>query len=370
MKESGFVGSIVQSFLKLWHRLVEPSLELNEDDRPLSHVLNGALLALVIVGGIAQIEYIIRRNQIRTPDLIVIAALILFVAAYGLNRRGYLMTAITLVFSAFIAGTFAALVLQPEITRSAPLLFYLIIPLLMGEFFLSLRGYIVTAGIILTGILGLVFMGLNVIDLFSFFLLFSTLIGIASFHRRRIQKQRQTSLRENEERYRSVISAMAEGIMVQTSDGTIQTFNTSAERMLGLTVDQFQGHSQLDPLWRAIHEDGSDFLSEDYPAVVTLHTGQPQKNVIMGVHKPDGSLTWVSSNTQPVFQTNDSLPSIVVTTFTDITREHSLLADEKRHARQMKLLNEIINAALETSDFKQMLQAFADRLGDMLEADG
>lgn len=90
----------------------------------------------------------------------------------------------------------------------------------------------------------------------------------------------------------------------------------------------------------------------------------------MGVHQPNGRLTWISINTQPLFQDSKTLPSVVVATFTDITREHNLLADEKRHTRQMKLLNEIINAALETSDFKQMLQTFADRLGDMLEADG
>jgi diguanylate cyclase (GGDEF)-like protein len=90
----------------------------------------------------------------------------------------------------------------------------------------------------------------------------------------------------------------------------------------------------------------------------------------MGVNKPDRSLTWISINTQPLFQTDEQLPSTVVATFTDITREHNLLADEKRHARQMRLLNDIINTALETSDFKQMLQSFADRLGDLLEADG
>ena len=116
--------------------------------------------------------------------------------------------------------------------------------------------------------------------------------------------------------------------------------------------------------------DGSDFPLEEYATTVTLRTGQPEMGVIMGVHKPDGSLTWISTNTQPLFQNDPSRPSAVVATFTDITREHNLLADEKRHTRQMKLLNEIINTALETSDFKQMLQIFADRLGDLLEADG
>ena len=200
MKESGFASSMIQSIPKLWHRLVEPSPELDEENRPLSRVLNGMLLILVIVGGIGQTEYIIRQDQINPSDIIVITVLLLFGVAYGLNRTGYFMPAITLVLGAFIGGTFATLVLNYVGIHNASLLFYLIIPLLMGEFFLSLRGYSVTAGLILTGILGLVFIGLEVVDLFSFFLIFSTLIGLGSFHRRRIQRERQASLREKEER--------------------------------------------------------------------------------------------------------------------------------------------------------------------------
>ncbi|HET9909046.1 MAG TPA: GAF domain-containing protein, partial [Anaerolineales bacterium] len=130
------------------------------------------------------------------------------------------------------------------------------------------------------------------------------------------------------------------------------------------------GRTLVDPRWLAIRKDGSDFPPEEYATAVTLRTGHPQKGVIMGVHKPDGSLTWISTNTQPLFQNDPSHASAVVATFTDITREHNLLEDEKRHTRQMRLLNEIINTALETSDFEQMLQIFADRLGDLLTADG
>lgn len=370
MKGSGFATSVIQSIPKLWSRLVEPSPQLDEESRPLSRVLNGMLLILVTIGGIGQTEYIARQNQITPPDIIVIVVLLLFGGAYGLNRTGYFTPAIALVLAAFIGGIFGTLVLNYTGIQNASLLFYSIIPLLMGEFFLSMRGYTLAAGLILLAILGLVFVGWDVVDLFSFFLIFSALIGLASFHRRRIHRERQASLRENEERYRSVISAMVEGIIVQSADGSIQTSNNSAEQILGLTTDQFKGLMPLDRLWRVIHEDGSVFPEEDYPSTVTLQTGQPQKGVIMGVHKPDGNLSWISVNTQPLFQTNEPLPYAVVATFTDITREHNLLADEKRHTRQMKLLNEIINAALETSDFKQMLQSFADRLGDLLEADG
>lgn len=54
----------------------------------------------------------------------------------------------------------------------------------------------------------------------------------------------------------------------------------------------------------------------------------------------------------------------------DITRERALLDVERRHARHMELLNAITRVAVETPDFHQMLQLLADRLGELIEADG
>jgi len=54
----------------------------------------------------------------------------------------------------------------------------------------------------------------------------------------------------------------------------------------------------------------------------------------------------------------------------DNTREHALLIIEKKRARMMELLNEITRASIETNDFQQTIQILADRLGELLEADG
>src|SRR6185503_8354031 len=362
---------MIESFLNFWHQLVEPSQDIDAEKRPLSRVLNGGLLILIFAGGIAQTEFMIRSNQMTVPDLIVIVAIIFFAAAYGLNRKGYFLSAVALVLSAFIIGIFTIQLLGRDSSENGTfILFYLIIPILIVEFFLSLRSYTVVAVLILGGILSLVSLGAARLDIFFFFLIFASLVGIASNNRRRIHRQRQSSLRESDERYRSVLAAMTEGIVVYSKDGSIQTSNNSAELILGLTTDTLHGRSSIDPRWKAIREDGSDFPNEQHPAMVTLRTGRSQMGVVMGLRRPSGSLTWISINTQPLFQFDETYPSAVVATFTDITREHNLLADEMRHARQMKLLNEIMYAALETLDFTQMVQSFADRLGDLVEADG
>jgi diguanylate cyclase (GGDEF)-like protein len=54
----------------------------------------------------------------------------------------------------------------------------------------------------------------------------------------------------------------------------------------------------------------------------------------------------------------------------DISREHELLDAERRHARQMEILNSITLASLESNTLYEMLQVLADRLGELLEADG
>ncbi len=54
----------------------------------------------------------------------------------------------------------------------------------------------------------------------------------------------------------------------------------------------------------------------------------------------------------------------------DTTREKESLQAERRHVRQMELLNSITSAALERTNFHEILQTLADQTGRILEADG
>ncbi len=128
-------------------------------------------------------------------------------------------------------------------------------------------------------------------------------------------------VREDASRLHGVFDSMSEGVVVQASDGTIEACNPAAERILGLTAAQMAGRTSVDPRWRAIHEDGSDFPGQDHPAMVTLRTGRPVEGAIMGVHTPDGLLRWISVDTQPVAAEPGMPPSAVVATFTDITEQ-------------------------------------------------
>lgn len=131
--------------------------------------------------------------------------------------------------------------------------------------------------------------------------------------------ERSAQLQAIEDRYCSVVMAMQEGVTVCDGNRTIIACNASAERILGLSSDQLIGERIFESPGHIIHADGSPFLPDDYPATITLNTGVPQSNIIMGLRKPEGSLTWISVNSQPLVHPGETHPYAVVTSFADIT---------------------------------------------------
>jgi eukaryotic-like serine/threonine-protein kinase len=140
------------------------------------------------------------------------------------------------------------------------------------------------------------------------------------------RKQAEEALRKGEERYRSVIAAMQDGIIILDIDGSIRACNASAERILGLSADQIVRRTALDPNWKAIHEDGTPFPGETFPVTVTLRTGERCSDIVMGVYKPDGTLTWISINSEPLFEADGVTLGGAVSSFEDIT--------DRRHTEQ------------------------------------
>jgi diguanylate cyclase (GGDEF)-like protein/PAS domain S-box-containing protein len=156
------------------------------------------------------------------------------------------------------------------------------------------------------------------------------------------QQETEDALRLSEARYAAVLASLSEGILVQDADGDIRSCNASAERILGLSADQLMGQQSIDPRWRAVHEDGSPFPGEEYPAMMTLRTGEAQEGVIMGVHKPDGALTWISVNAHPLHYRDDDTPRGVACSFVDITQHKQYEEQLTTYQRQLESHNAIL----------------------------
>lgn len=130
------------------------------------------------------------------------------------------------------------------------------------------------------------------------------------------QRLAEQALQASEERYRTVVDTLMEGIVVQGQDGAIIACNPAAERILGIEPGGLRGRTSGDSRWNAIHPDGREFLAEDHPAMITLRTGERRDGVVMGLRLPDGCTTWIEINTAPLC-TGDEVA--VVASFLDIT---------------------------------------------------
>lgn len=172
----------------------------------------------------------------------------------------------------------------------------------------------------------------------------ATLVTFVDITRR---KEIEIALRENEERLRSIVEAMSEGLLVQDRMDSILFSNESAARILGLTTDQLHGRSSYDPTWRVIHEDGSPFTPDDRPSVITLRTGAPTIGTIMGVYQPKGTLSWISINAQPIFKPDDTdIPSNVVVTFADITERKNAEIALRENEERLRSIVEAMSEGL------------------------
>ena len=147
-----------------------------------------------------------------------------------------------------------------------------------------------------------------------------------------------TVANDAQERFRSAVEAMHDGLVIQEKSGKIIVCNPRAETILGLTQEQMMGRSSIDPRWRAVREDGSPFPGEQHPAMVSLKQGITQQGVVMGVHKPNGELTWISINSAPLMHQGESEPYAVVATFYDFTARRNF---EEMSRQQLAQLNDL-----------------------------
>ncbi|MDI1236933.1 MAG: PAS domain S-box protein [Polaromonas sp.] len=134
------------------------------------------------------------------------------------------------------------------------------------------------------------------------------------------RKQTEAALVASEARFRGVVGALAEGVVMRDAEGRIIDCNASAERILGVSLAQMRGEKLLGPTWQTLREDGSLMTHEERPSVVARRTGLPQSNVVVCYRKPDGSDLWALINVMPFSERAGDAPSGFVSTITDISQ--------------------------------------------------
>src|SRR3954447_19006767 len=128
----------------------------------------------------------------------------------------------------------------------------------------------------------------------------------------------QAQLSESEARHSVVLGALHEGVLMIDRLGRVLAANPAAQRILDPEGEDLMGGNIAHPEWQVTHEDGSPMPLEEFPVSITLSTGQACSDRVLGLYRPDGTHTWISVNTQGVFETGEELPRAVVASITDV----------------------------------------------------
>jgi len=103
--------------------------------------------------------------------------------------------------------------------------------------------------------------------------------------------------------------------------------------------------------------------------MLTLQTGQPQAQVVMGLCQGNNAITWISINAQPLFHPDEPLPYAVVTSFADITALKQAELALKEQADQKLLMMTIAQHLRQSLDLDQVLQTTVTAIQKFLQTD-
>ncbi|MDP2035475.1 MAG: PAS domain S-box protein [Polaromonas sp.] len=171
------------------------------------------------------------------------------------------------------------------------------------------------------------------------------------------RKSIETALRASEARFRAVVAALAEGVVLRDAEGQIIDCNASAERILGRSLAQLKGKTSVGWGWQRLREDGSLWPEDEMPSVVARRTGRAQNNQVICYRKPDGSILWSQVNVQPLFEGGNKVPTGFVTTLTDISQRKR---DEMEIVRlNVDLENRVLRRTAQLEAANKELEAFS-----------
>lgn len=131
--------------------------------------------------------------------------------------------------------------------------------------------------------------------------------------------KKDSDLDEAVKKYNGLLNALSSGVIMIDKQGKMLACNKSGFEILGLPEHDILGQYMTCKHIKAIKIDGSEFPLEQFPAVVSIQTGFPQRNVIIGLQKEGKETVWVSINSEAIIKPGEFEPYAAVASFSDIT---------------------------------------------------
>ncbi len=137
------------------------------------------------------------------------------------------------------------------------------------------------------------------------------------------RKRIEQAMNDSERLYRSMVTALSEGVMTFDTHAQLLACNPAAERILGVSAaDARDGNWH----WRELgltDADGRPLPDHALPLAQVLHTGCGVKGLVLGASHRRGDRLWLQTNAEPVTSPDGLGVASVVISFTDITNRHN-----------------------------------------------
>ncbi len=162
---------------------------------------------------------------------------------------------------------------------------------------------------------------------------------------KQMEAEREQLLSENERRMaelHTIVSSIADGLVIYDANGKITFTNAAAERMLGYSAaDNLPTIEERTPISKPESEDGRPLEPDQVPSVRALQ-GETVRDVVLRLPRAG----WVRVSAAPFYDSRGNLQG-AVSTMTDFTerkqaeeRIHELNNDLRQRAVELELANE------------------------------
>jgi PAS domain S-box-containing protein len=172
------------------------------------------------------------------------------------------------------------------------------------------------------------------------------------------QRAAMAALRGSEERYRTMVESLNEGVMIFDGEARLKGVNAAAEALLGATFEQMRHNTVAD--WQPIDASGEVVPPAESPIAVVLATGKPVRRRLLGMRLAGQGVRWLDVNCEPLRDAGTGEVSGGLLSMTDVTEarrvEEALRVSENTNRTLMDALADGVFVA---QDFRVV---YANRL--------
>lgn len=154
------------------------------------------------------------------------------------------------------------------------------------------------------------------------------------------QREAEESLRVSVIRKRTILSTLAEGVLLIDREGHILLANRAAQQIFG--IRDREPTVVLSHLRAYVSDESGRYVPEEaLPERLVLETGQSYMDIVQRFTTADGTTRWFSVNAQPVHDEEGEEPLAAVISFVDVSEQRAAERELRQREAQLNAAQQI-----------------------------